>query len=282
MTHIHRNNQFIKAAQWIYTHIDEPITLPHLARHVGLSLSGLKRLFLDATGQSAGQFIRRLRMEGAFRSLQNKTESVLEIALAHGFEDHSAFARSFKKSFGYSPTHAREKINIIHELEHVTLQEPELVHLDAFPIQAVTKQGLYFECAPAAWQELKTLLPHGVLEDDFTGSFVCIGHDNPHEGHTPPDQVRFSAGVTHVDQDLAGTCIMMASGLYARFSYEGKLNNLGMAYHYIYGAWARQKGVVIQKDQPTFVVMDRFPDPFQEHSLCLYTPLLEPIHSSKT
>mgnify|MGYP000255185635 FL=1 len=86
MTYINSSN-FIKAVKFIYQNLDEPISLELIAKNIGVSIATLKRLFLDASGSSVGSFVRRLRMERAFRSLKNKEESVLEIALSSGFED---------------------------------------------------------------------------------------------------------------------------------------------------------------------------------------------------
>ncbi|NBV40497.1 helix-turn-helix domain-containing protein, partial [bacterium] len=217
------NNNFIKAIRFMYDHIDQPITLDAVAQAARLSISSLKRLFLEKTNLSVGAFLRKMRMELAFCSLQNKQDSILEIALNSGFEDHSAFSRCFKDTFGYSPTHARNKINIIHELEAVTLQEPEFVTLNDISIQAVTKQGLYFECAPQAWHALQEKLQTINIDDDFGGMFIGIGHDNPHDGEIAHDQVRFSAGVSFLDTNLGIDKITLPSGLYAKFNYEGKI-----------------------------------------------------------
>src|SRR5207302_104311 len=132
--------------------IDKPIELEDIALGVGLSLASLKRLFEEATHQSPGAFIRKLRMEIAFRSLKSRDESILEIALASGFEDQSAFARRFKQTFGYSPSQARKKLNIVNELECISLEEPDIIEITHLKIQSITEVGLYFECAPRAWK----------------------------------------------------------------------------------------------------------------------------------
>lgn len=227
MTYINSSN-FIKAVKFIYQNLDEPISIELIAKNIGVSISTLKRLFLDASGSSVGSFIRRLRMERAFRSLKNKEESILEIALSSGFEDASAFARTFKANFGYSPSFARNKINIVSELECVSLEDPEIIEIDEFKIQAVTKQGLYFEAAPLAWKTLEGYLSEEMLDDDFTGTFIAIGHDNPHDGEIAEDRVRFSAGVAYLSADLRIESITIAGGEYAKFNYSGKLNNMGL------------------------------------------------------
>lgn len=270
---VKNQNHFIKAIRYIHANIDQPITLEEIAKASDLSKSSLKRLFLETTNQSAGAFVRRMRMELAFRSLQNREDSVLEIALQAGFLDHAAFSRSFKETFGYSPSFARTKHNLISELESVSLEEPEIVDVAEFTIQSVTHQGLYFEAAPQAWQSLKEHLSQTELDDDFAGSFIGIGHDNPHEGHVAENKVRFTAGVSFLKQDLALERTQIAKGHYAKFHYQGKLHNLGLAYHYIYGAWLETSGFKISFEKPAFLVFDQFPDGFKEQTLAIYVPL---------
>lgn len=225
------NKKFSNAVSVIYDNIDQEIKLEDIARQIGLSLASLKRLFHEAVDQSPGSFIRRLRMELAFRSLQSRKSSVLEIAMASGFDNQSAFARQFKRTFGYSPSKAREKINILSELEHAELEEPDIVELEDMKLQSVSEIGLYYESAPKAWHRLKEKLNDVELSDNFSGVFIGIGHDNPHEGTVPENQVRFSACVSHLERDIQADQMIIAGGQYARFRYLGKPNNLGLAYH---------------------------------------------------
>lgn len=225
------NTTFIKAIRFIYQNIDRPITLDDIARSIGISVASLKRLFNKALNESPGVFIRRLRMELAFRTLQSRNDSILEIALSSGFEDQSAFTRSFKETFGYLPSQARKKINIVSDFESISLDEPDIIELNDLPIQAVTEQGLYFESAPKAFQILKNQLSDEELSDDFSGFFIGIGHDNPHEGDIKEDEVRFTAAVALLDRDLGIKKYIITGRFYARFHFYGKPNNLGLAYH---------------------------------------------------
>lgn len=266
------SENFIKVIRFIYDHIDQPITLEDLAEWIGVSVSSLKRLFIDATGQSAGAFIRRLRMEFAFRSLQSRKDSILEVALSSGFEDQSAFARRFKETFGYSPREARKKLNIVSELESISLDEPDIVELTDFPIQSVTEKGLYFEAAPKAWSILKDKLSAEELSDDFSGTFIGIGHDNGHV--VPEDQVRFSAGVALSKRNFGVESRIIEKGQYARFRYFGKPNKLGLAYHYIYGKWLEISPIKIDHTKPAFMEFDHFPEAFKEQNILIHAPLI--------
>ncbi|MBA3537072.1 MAG: helix-turn-helix domain-containing protein [Tatlockia sp.] len=267
--------KFTKLVGLIYDNIDKPITLEEIALKSGLSLASMKRLCEQAINQSPGAFIRRLRMELAFRSLQSRETSVLEVALASGFEDQSSFARRFKETFGFSPTQAREKMKIVSELESVVLEEPDIVELEALNLQAVTETGYYFEAAPKAWKGLKEKLSLVELADDFSGVFVGIGHDNPHEGLREENKCRFSACISHATRDLSIDKFIIAGGIYARFRYLGKPNNLGLAYHYIFGQWEDKSDVKINKEKPAFILFDIFPEASTEHKLMIHVPLLE-------
>ena len=268
------NTNFVKAVRFIYDNIDQPIKLEEIASAIGISLSTLKRLFLEATDQTPGLFIRRLRMELAFRSLRSRNDSILEVALSSGFDDQSAFARSFKETFGYPPTEARKKLNIVNELECISLGEPDIIELTDLNLQCVTKTGLYVEAAKNAWSDLRGKLNAEEVSDDFSGIYIGIGHDNPHEDGIAEDRVRFTAGVTLVKRDLKIECITVPGGRYARFRYIGKPVNLGLAYHYIYGKWLEASLAEINKKIPAFMAFDGFPHGLKEQNILIHVPLL--------
>ena len=268
-----KENTFGQFVREIYKHIDEPITLNKIALKVGLSLASLKRLCQKTVNQSPGAFVRRLRMELAFQSLQSKENSILEVALSSGFEDQSAFSRRFKETFGYSPTKAREKIKIVSELECVMLEEPDIVELTDLYLQAVTETGYYYEAAPKAWTKLKEKLNQMELADDFSGVFIGIGHDSPHDGLTPEDKCRFSACISHVERDIQVEKIVIKGGRYARFRYMGKPHDLGVAYHYIFGQWEDLSAIKINQHEPAFILFDRYPDALSEHQLIIHVPV---------
>lgn len=266
-------SHFGKAVQYIYDHIDEPLLLEDIAAHINLSVSSLKRLFENITQQTPGKFIRRLKLELAFRSLQSKNISILEVALSTGFDDHAVFSRCFKNAFGYTPSEARKQISILNELEHIDLEEPDIVELIGFSCQSVTKAGTYFEAAPQAFSILKQALQDDELGDNFPGFFIGIGHDNPHDEGVAVDKVRFSAGIVGATHHLALGKTYFPSGCYARFRYYGKLSNMGLAYHYIYGKWAKVSQSIIDNKRVTFQAFERLPSGIQEEKVWINVPL---------
>jgi len=228
---------FRDAAVFVYQHLDEAISVDQIAAGIGTSTTTLKRVFQAATGTSPARFVRRLKMEAGFRSLRDRERSVLEAALAVGFTDHSAFSRSFKRAFGYPPSAARDKVHIQRELEHIVLAQPDFVELKAMQLQCVTAQGHYFECASRAWTALQSRMDAVGIEAERNHVWVGLALDDPHEGDVSAECVRFVAAVEGVNANLGIEHRTTPGGLHARFRFAGKLANLGLAYHYIYGAW---------------------------------------------
>lgn len=84
-------------------HFDEGVTLPALAKMVGMSDRSFYRSFSMATGESPLAYLQKLRLAKAARILQTTDKNVTEVAFECGFNDSSYFARQFRRVFGVSP-----------------------------------------------------------------------------------------------------------------------------------------------------------------------------------
>lgn len=74
------------------------------ARAMNMSRSNLHLKLKAITGESAVEFIRKIRMNEAVRLLKDGRYSVAEISSMVGYNTPSYFAQSFKKCFGYMPS----------------------------------------------------------------------------------------------------------------------------------------------------------------------------------
>jgi AraC family transcriptional regulator len=263
----------------VYECIDAPLSLAQLAAELEVSESALQRAFIELIGVPPATLFRRLRLELAFRTLRSRGSSVLETALASGFQDHSAFSRSFRRAFGFAPAAAREVVHIQGALESIALEEPDLVELAPLQLQAAVTRGLYFVCASQAWQQLTAALARvspGVREQAL---FVGQALDDPHAPDGPAeDAVRFSAGVVGIDADLGLERSSTRPGMYARFRYTGKLSNIGLAYHHIYGAYrerARDNGYALAS-APALCMLDGLPSAADDMRVLIAVPI-DPI-----
>ncbi len=89
-------------------HLEEPMPVPILARHAGLSARMLQLRFRAELGMSPYAYYLDLRLAAARRMLQQSGDSVAQVASAYGFGSASAFARAFRARFGVSPVQARD------------------------------------------------------------------------------------------------------------------------------------------------------------------------------
>jgi len=92
-----------KATKYIANNFPNNITLENVADEVHLSPAYFSSLFKQAMGISFKDYLNYVRIEESKRLLSNTDYSILDIAVATGYEDQSYFSKVFKKRTGLSP-----------------------------------------------------------------------------------------------------------------------------------------------------------------------------------
>lgn len=101
-----------RAADYIITHYEEPITVEGLADYVSVSHSSLYRRFVKRFQISPKRFLLEYRIERACAMLATTGCSIQEVSNSVGFEDPFYFSRAFKEIKGVSP---RQYANSVRE-----------------------------------------------------------------------------------------------------------------------------------------------------------------------
>lgn len=103
------NQQFlVKVTDFITANMSkQKITIDLLAAHMCMSRSTFIKKINNIYGDSANNFIIKVKMEKATRLLKCSDKTINEIASCCGFEDTSYFIRSFKQQFGMTPMQYR-------------------------------------------------------------------------------------------------------------------------------------------------------------------------------
>lgn len=96
-----------KAIQYISKNFSEPLSLEAVAGQVHLNPAYFSTLFKQATGSSFKEYLNMVRVEESKRLLSNTDYSLIDIAVATGFEDQSYFSKVFKKYTGLTPKQYR-------------------------------------------------------------------------------------------------------------------------------------------------------------------------------
>lgn len=103
-----KNNEITKKAiQYISRNFSHHLTLEETANHVHLNPAYFSTLFRQSTGSTFKEYLNMVRIEESKRLLANTDYSIIDIALATGFEDQSYFSKVFKKYTGLTPKQYR-------------------------------------------------------------------------------------------------------------------------------------------------------------------------------
>jgi AraC-like DNA-binding protein len=97
--------EFVAAAvAYLRQHLQEPVRMEDLVRHVGFSRARMFDMFKAQTGRTPNDYLQRLRVEKAQEQLRQTDLSVTDIALATGFSSGQYFSTVFVRYTGVSPT----------------------------------------------------------------------------------------------------------------------------------------------------------------------------------
>ena len=96
-----------EALNYISSHYSEQITLQQAADHVHLSAAYFSRRFREICGVSFKEYLTTVRIDEAKRLLRSTDYSLLDIAIAAGFDNQSYFTKVFRTKTGFTPKQYR-------------------------------------------------------------------------------------------------------------------------------------------------------------------------------
>ncbi|MEJ8278113.1 AraC family transcriptional regulator [Pseudonocardia spirodelae] len=91
----------------VHAHADQPLTVPQLARHAGVSARALQAGFARHLGTTPSEYLRDVRLSRVHADLlaaSPEDTSVTERAVAWGFVHLSRFAEHYRRRFGELPS----------------------------------------------------------------------------------------------------------------------------------------------------------------------------------
>lgn len=89
--------------EFLDANLDRPLTLDGVARHAGMSVSALQRLFRSEHGHTVFDYVRRRRLQRARDALERQGATVAQAAFMAGYSNTSNFSTAFRRAFGTTP-----------------------------------------------------------------------------------------------------------------------------------------------------------------------------------
>lgn len=107
----HEDDAIKEAQKYIESNVKSRISVERLAEKYAISSRNFVRRFKKATQNTPLEYIQRVKIEAAKRSLESTQQNVNEIMYQVGYADQKAFRTVFKKYVGLSPVAYKSKYN---------------------------------------------------------------------------------------------------------------------------------------------------------------------------
>ena len=105
-----RNPHLAAAIACMGKNLDAPVSRSVIARELGISTRQLERLFGKYLNTSPRKYYMEMRLERASHLLVQTEMSIIDVAMACGFESPGHFSRVYRTAFGMTPMMKRARI----------------------------------------------------------------------------------------------------------------------------------------------------------------------------
>lgn len=245
----------------IRDHLADDLSLARLAQVAAFSPFHFHRIFRGITSETLFGFLHRIRIERAATALIHRPdESVLAVALDHGFSSAATFARAFKAHFGMSAIQWRRGGAARWSKQRKANRKPgkasrrakrhrgrmSSVTVTSFPRYRVAYMrhvGPYgAHGIPALWERFsKWMETRGLSGPDAIK--LGIGRDDPEV--TAPEKCRYDACVVVADRFEGDTWVNVTDvppGKYAVREFVGTAHEIRDAWESLYRDWLPGSG----------------------------------------
>ena len=232
-----------RAIEFIESNSGKNIRLEEISDYAYLSKFHFHRIFKSVIGQTAKDYLTRLRLEKSAGLLKNTNTPINQIAYECGYGSPETFNRAFKAYFSTTPSkfRATTKQEIANKavaysgttLENLHVSAPKVVEKPDLNLAYIRHFGSYENIDKSFQHLFLWAAKHLVLK--IKPTTLGIVYDNPEL--TEADHLRFDACIlvtkaTKPKGDIGFKKIK--GGRFAIFRYEGPFETFYPVYDYIY------------------------------------------------
>lgn len=107
----HADEEIKKAQDFIENNFQTRITTDELSTKFAISRRNFERRFKKATNNTVNEYVQRVKIEAAKKSLETSRKNITEVMFDVGYTDAKSFRTTFKKITGMTPFDYRNKYN---------------------------------------------------------------------------------------------------------------------------------------------------------------------------
>lgn len=231
--------------------IEDELHVEYLASICGYSHFHFQRLFKNYTGESIAKYVNRIRIEKSALILKYQHLNITDTAMRVGFNSNTSFTRAFKKYYNLSPKDYKEKYRIIDSIYDTP--NFERVHIDDIKIFFYREFGNYSQSEPEAWRNLSKLYKNLIIPST---KYITICYNEPsitlNEKHLKYEACILYDENKHLSTNNIPTKFIKG-GEYAKFEFEGTLNEFDNFFNIVYETFFHDKRFLISL-KPAFQI----------------------------
>ena len=111
LTFQHRDREFDRLHSWMAEHLGKDLSVPALAKRVGMSERSLQRHYRASMGLSPARAVEKMRVEAACQLLATTRDPIKRIAQRCGFGSEETMRRGFFRQVGIAPQDYRVRFS---------------------------------------------------------------------------------------------------------------------------------------------------------------------------
>jgi len=108
-----------KLQTWILENLHQQLSIETLAAKVNMSPRNFSRVFVQQFGMPPGEYLTRVRVEAARKSLEETGEGVAHIASKTGFRSPETMRRAFLRVLEVNPKDYRDRFRGDHRMNRL-------------------------------------------------------------------------------------------------------------------------------------------------------------------
>jgi len=243
--------RFTRVIEYIYANLDDDPDLATLAEVAALSPWHWHRVWQAAYGESVVATVKRLRLHRAASDLAYTAMPLDTIASRAGYGSQEAFSRSFKLSYGQTPSSYRAVtaanqvlpadggVLLPNSKGNKLMHDVEIKSLPAEKLAVLRHKGAYMQIGQAFEKLVGVLVGRNLI--GRAGAMKGLYFSDP--TRVPQEELDSVAGVAVPDGfpiEAPLEEIQTTGGDYAVLHYKGPYSDMQRAYTWLYGEWLTQ------------------------------------------